>query len=81
MVKACIITGGLTRIDTWPEECPVLMISGFFISCHTMGKRKKILWAAGVMAIAGLFVAEMVTGSAGISTGDVWKAVFGGSVS
>ena len=46
-----------------------------------MGKRKKILWAAGVMAIAGLFVAEMLTGSAGISAGDVWKAVSGGSVS
>ena len=46
-----------------------------------MGKRNKILWAAGVMAIAGLFVTEMLTGSAGISAGDVWKAVSGGSVS
>ena len=45
-----------------------------------MGKRKKILWAAGVAAVTGLFAAEMLTGSAGISAGDVWKALSGGSV-
>ena len=80
MMKACIITGGLIRIDVCTTRSQGLTISGFFISCHTMGKRKKILWAAGVAAVTGLFAAEMLTGSAGISAGDVWKALSGGSV-
>ena len=33
------------------------------------------------MALAGLFVAEMLTGSAGIGISDVWKALSGGDVS
>lgn len=46
-----------------------------------MGRRKKILWTAGAVALAGLFVAEMLTGSAGIGISDVWKALSGGDVS
>lgn len=44
-------------------------------------QRGKILWTAGAAAVAGLFIIEMLTGSAGISASDVWKALTGGDVS
>ena len=38
------------------------------------------MWAAGVLLLAGLFVADMTTGSTGISAAEVWKALTGGDI-
>ena len=45
-----------------------------------MKRRNKIMWAAGVLLLAGLFVADMTTGSTGISAAEVWKALTGGDI-
>ena len=46
-----------------------------------MKVKMKILWAAGAALLAGLFVAEMLTGSAGIRAPEVWTALTGGEIS
>ena len=46
-----------------------------------MKVKMKILWAAGAALLAGLFMAEMLTGSAGIRASEVWTALTGGEIS
>lgn len=45
-----------------------------------MKRKYNILWFFSALLLAGLFTADMLTGSAGISAPDVWKALTGGSV-